>query len=112
MPFWKSVGSALYWKATLVEILFRASVGILILRRSMNGQPRPAASCCRKISSEMPLSRQINSSSDSWEPLEAATRQALCQPSSLSGEARVAAANKLFIDTCDMRLLSQVNALQ
>jgi hypothetical protein len=37
VPFWKSVGNAKYWKATLVEILFRASVGTLSFFRSTNG---------------------------------------------------------------------------
>src|SRR2546421_11848121 len=68
----------------------------------MNGQPNPAANCCRNNSSDRPLSRQINSSSDSCDPFVAATRQAFCQLSSLSGLASVADANKFFIDNCAM----------
>src|SRR4051812_23631344 len=89
---------ARYWKATLVEILFRASVGTFTFFRSTKGQFNCLPRAIRKFSSEMPLSRQMNSNNVSWEPFAVATRQLFCHSSKRSGVDIAACANKCFKD--------------
>ena len=43
------MGRTKYWKATLVEILLRASVGTSTLRRSTKGQPRHRGKSLQKL---------------------------------------------------------------
>src|SRR5688572_30427612 len=76
---------------------------MLTVRKSRNGQPRALANCCRKDSSDTPLSRQMNSSNESCDPLATAARHAFCHASNCSGVAKRAMANIFFNDTGDIQ---------